>query len=123
MLKKVLKGDLIRSYFTNKKGWVNLSDLPYDTYLIEIEESKNFLVSSTILKLHKLLESNSIKKFFGLRRQTHCYIDLYLYYNSKVNSNDADNMQLIEGSDIFLKKINENANFVYVDDDSGIISI
>ena len=110
---------MIRSYFANKKGWVNLSDLPYDTYLIEIEESKNFLVSATIFKLNKILEKNSIKKFFGLRHQLHCYVDLYLYFNSKVNSSDTDNMQLIEGSDIFLKKINENPNFVYVDDDSG----
>ena len=97
--------------------------MPYDTYLIEIEESKNFLVSSTILKLNKILESNSIKKFFGLRRQTHCYIDLYLYFNAKLNNADADNMQLIEGSDILLKKINDNPNFVYVDDDSGIIKV
>ena len=117
-----MKGDLIRSFFTNKKGWVNLEDLPYDTYLVEVEESKNFLVSSTILKLHKILETNVIKKFFGLRRQTHCYVDLYLYFNAKQNSSDPDNMILIEGGDVFLKKINDNQNFVYVEDDAGKIN-
>ncbi len=117
----VLKGDLIRSYFTNKKGWVNLENLPFDTYLIEIEESKNFMVSSTILKFSKLLETNTIKKFFGLRRQIHCYVDLYLYFNARQNTSDPDNMVLIEGGEIYLKKINENPNFVYVEDDNGIL--
>jgi hypothetical protein len=116
-----LKGDLIRSFFTNKKGWVNLEDLPYDTYLIEVEESKNYMVSSSILKLHKIMETNSIKKFFGLRRQTHCYVDLYLYFNSKQVNNDVDNMILIEGGEVYLKKINDNPNLVYVEDEAGII--
>lgn len=111
---------MIRSFFTNKKGWVNLEDLPYDTYLLEVEESKNFMVSSTILKFHKILETNAIKKFFGLRRQIHCYVDVYLYYNSKQNTTDADNMVLIEGGEIFLKKINDNPNFVFVEDEIGI---
>lgn len=123
IIKIVLKGDLIRSYFTNKKGWVNLENLPYNTYLIEIEESKNFMVSSTILKFTKLMESSTIKKFFGLRRQIHCYVDLYLYYNSRQNTSDPDNMVLIEGGEIYLKKINENPNFVYVEDENGKLKL
>jgi hypothetical protein len=30
-------------------------------------------------------------------------------------------MVLIEGGEIYLKKINENPNFVYVEDDNGIL--
>lgn len=102
-----LKGTLIRTSFTDKKGNITFLELPYDSYLIEIEDSKNFLQMAQIVKMNKIFipksekENFTITKYFGLKRQTNSYLEIYLYFNL---DKDDFNMQLISGADVTLRK-------------------
>ena len=62
-----------------------------------------------------------MKRYFGLKRQINCYADVYIYFNAKKASNDIDNMQLIEGAEVYLKRIRSPNEFGYPEDDSGYI--
>ena len=117
------KGSLFRTLFTNKNGWVNLTDIPYDSYLLEVEESKNFLVSAVIINFPKILNYKDIKKYIGLKHQINAYAEIYLYhYLDKKDTNDF-NMQLLEGASIALIRCSNSNNNVYGSDITGIILI
>ncbi len=105
-----LKGNLYRTLFTNKNGWINLTDIPYDSYLIEIEESKNFLASAAIITFPKILPSKDIKRYFGLKHQVNAYTEIYLYHYLDKKEDSDFNMQLLEGANIILIRSN-SGNF------------
>jgi hypothetical protein len=106
---KKLKGQLIRSSFTDKAGNISFLNIPYDTYILEIEDSKNFQHCGCIIKINKSLPKENesslatIRKFIGLRRQINAYVEIYIYYNIE-NDSDDFNMQLISGSEAILRR-------------------
>jgi hypothetical protein len=110
------KGKLIKTQYTDKVGKLVLDNLPYDTYLLEIEDSKNFLCCGSIVKFNKLISNISeerttspipvFKKFFGLKRQIYSYVELYIYFNN--STNEDLNLQTISGSEVVLKRNLEN---------------
>ena len=52
-----IKGSLIRTVYTNREGRHILDNLPHDTYLIEIENSKNFIGCGMVYKTNFIIES------------------------------------------------------------------
>ena len=67
-----LKGTLIRTIYTNREGKYTLDSLPHDTYLIEIENSKNFIGCAQVFKMNFIIETkgdtkklNDPLKYFG----------------------------------------------------------
>jgi len=116
-----LKGTLFRTLFTNKNGWINLTDIPYDSYLLEVEESKNFLVSAGIITFPKILQNKEIKKYIGLKQQINAYAEIYLYqFLDSKNTNDF-NMQLLEGANIALIRSNSGHDGPFGGDIGGTL--
>lgn len=58
----LVKGKHLFKIYSSSNGDLNISNIPYDTYLIVIEESKNFKGTSTILKITDYLIDKTICK-------------------------------------------------------------
>lgn len=119
-----LKGMLIKTQYSDKKGCNIFKDLPHDCYLVEIEDSKNFQGCAQVIKFHKIFkESPSVlkedstrdlakklpvmMKFFGLNRQTHSYAEIYIYHSTSEGNSDI-NLNTITGAEVILKRIIDN---------------
>ena len=100
-----VKGKLLSSGYTNIEGVLTFHNVPYDTYIIEIENNRNFLQCATVLKFSHILKSNinnsiyTINKIFRLKRQIDAYLEVYLYSN---NNNENNEMKLIENARVIL---------------------
>jgi hypothetical protein len=122
-----LKGPLIFSKFTDKNGKILLQNLPYDIYLLEIEDSKNFLNSGSVVKFNKIPPTNqkdkilNIQKFYGLRRQTHAYAEFYIYHNQHENENEL-NLNNVSGAEVIIRRSTENlVENNFFDDENKLI--
>lgn len=114
-----LKGTLIRTVYTDRDGRYILDSLPHDTYLIEIENSKNFIGSALIYKMNFIIEnqgeSNKNKgplnyfgmnsKLIGLKRQTDAYVSVYVSFINNIENYD---FMPVKECQISLRKITEN---------------
>lgn len=101
-----MKGKLLSSGYTDNGGYLTFQNVPYDSYIIEIEASKNFLMSATFTRFNKimqLIKSNdkliTLNKYFGLRRQIDSYVEVYLYSNENKNELDPN---LINNAKVYL---------------------
>jgi hypothetical protein len=111
----MLKGVMIRSTFTNTEGKFKLDDIPYDSYLLEVEDSRNFQSYAVVIKLNQYIENLSLNKVIGLRRQINSHLEVYVYYN--INNQDEFNMQLVTGCEVILRRCSENiADHTFFDD-------
>lgn len=97
------KGTLIRTNFTNLEGLCILNSLPYDSYLIEVEDSKSFLCSGFFLKFKRINESSNVTKLIPLSKQINGYLELFVYYN--LDKKDF-NMILLSNAEIIIQKVN-----------------
>ncbi len=94
-----------------------ISGIPYDSYLIEIVESKNFMPCGCIIQFHSIQDNNFLKKFVGLNPQSNATPEVFVYYNkeSPKDNNDFSNMELISDANVYLKRciddFGETANF------------
>lgn len=101
-----VKGKLLSSGYTNIEGVLTFHNVPYDTYIIEIENNRNFLQCATVLKFSHIMKTNinnsiyTINKIFRLKRQIDAYLEVYLYSNN--NNNENDEMKLIENARVIL---------------------
>lgn len=106
-----LKGTLIRTVYTDRDGRHLLDQLPHDTYLIEIENSKNFIGSAMIYKMNFIIENNGPKslgmssKLIGLKRQTDAYVSVYISF---INNLENYDFSPVKDCQISLRKITEN---------------
>ncbi len=120
-----LKGLLFSSRYTDKNGAFTISDLPYDSYLLEVEDSKNFLISGSIIKFPKIIEgtkTTAIQKFVGLRRQTQAYVEIYIYNNLLTDNaeNEEFNYQNISGSHVSIRRCTEHTGENFFDDENRL---
>ena len=116
---KSLKGKLILTKYTNKDGVIDIGPLPYDSYFIEVQESKQYRSVGLKLAFHNLnlKNSNYIKKYIGLFTQENSFIQLHIYELNKDQSG-SDNPIHLGKAKVTLKKIsnfnleenNENNN-------------
>ena len=100
-----VKGKLLSSGYTNIEGILTFHNVPYDTYLIEIENNRNFLQCAAVLKFTQIMKPNintskyTINKIFRLKRQIDAYLEVYLYSN---NNKVEHKMKLIENARVIL---------------------
>jgi hypothetical protein len=113
-----MKGLMIRSTFTDLNGEFSLKELPYDSYLLEVEDSRNFQMTSVIVKNNHYIENLNIQKILGLRRQINSYLEIYVYFN--FNPDDELNMQLVNGCELVLRRCSENIADNNIFDDNCI---
>ena len=109
-----IKGKLLSSGYTDKNGVLIFENVPYDTYVLEIENNKNFLACGSLLQFNKIIISQSqngeiytLNKLFGLKRQIDCYLEVFVYLNKNNNENDIDNefdMELIDDAKVSIKR-------------------
>ena len=80
-----LRGKLICTKVTDSEGKINLGLLPYDSYYIEVQETKQYKrVGLTIIfKNINLINQNCIKKYIGLYVQDDAFIELTVYETYK----------------------------------------
>ena len=89
-----VKGKLLSSGYSDREGVLIFRNVPYDSYLLEIENSKNFLQCGSVLKFSKITKSSSkglymMNKIFGLRRQIDSFVEVYIY-STKENELDME---------------------------------
>ena len=87
-----LKGKLIISKYTNIKGAIDIGPLPYDSYYIEVSESRQYRSIGMCLVFNKLPTKNNnyIKRFIGLYTQENSFIQLHVFENKKDENNKED---------------------------------
>jgi hypothetical protein len=122
-----LKGTLIRTVYTNGVGKCIMDGLPHDTYLIEIENSKNFIGNGLIFKTNFIIDSvtknlkdNSVNnklgttnKLIGLKRQTDAYVSIYTSFIK-----DAENFDFtpLKNCNIILRRIDDEKKDSYIEE-------
>ena len=111
-----LKGKLLSSGYTDKSGNLSFENVPYDSYLIEVENNKSFLSCGMLLQFQKIFNVSSNKstdgrynlnKIFGLRRQVDSFVEVFLFSKGKNNQNDQNDItgiNLIDGATVTLIK-------------------
>ena len=60
-----LKGKLILTKYTNSEGHIDIGPLPYDSYFIEVQESRQYRSIGFVIKFNSLnlKNKNFIKKY------------------------------------------------------------
>ena len=106
-----LKGKLLSTGYCDKSGNLVFENVPYDSYLIEVENNKNFMGCGTIIQFQKISPNKKnlcangnhiVKKLIGLKRQIDSYVEVYLF--SKGKENDFTGFNLISGARVILVK-------------------
>ena len=89
---KKLKGDLLISKYTNSEGYIDIGPLPYDSYFIEVAQSKQYRSIGMNLVFNKLATktNNYIKRYIGLYTQENSYIQLHVFETKKDGENKDD---------------------------------
>ena len=102
-----LKGKLILTKFTNNEGYIDVGPLPYDSYFIEVQESKQYRSIGFCLKFNtlNLKNKNFIKKYIGLFIQENSFIQLNIYEINKDKNGVEDPVHLGQAK-VTLKRIN-----------------
>ena len=91
-LSQKLKGKLIISKYTNSEGYIDIGPLPYDSYYIEVSESKQYRSIGMCLVFNKLSTKNNnyIKRYIGLYTQENSFIQLHVFETKKDQENKED---------------------------------
>ena len=107
---KNLKGKLILTKYTNSEGYIDIGPLPYDSYFVEVQESRQYRSIGFCLKFNTLNSKNKnfIKKYIGLFIQENSFIQLNVYEVNKDKNGVEDTVHLGQAK-VTLKRIN---NFV-----------
>ena len=118
-----LKGKLLSTGYVDKSGILIFENVPYDSYLIEVESSKIFLGCGMPILFQKIYNKNNsqkpeskssnylLNKIFGLKRQIDAFVEVYLF--SKNEKNDFSGINLISDAKVVLiKKFFESGDIV-----------
>ena len=91
-----LKGKLILTKYTNSEGHIDIGPLPYDSYFIEVQESRQYRSIGFVLKFNtlNLKNKNFIKKYIGLFIQENSFIQLNIYEVNKDKNGIEDPVHL-----------------------------
>ena len=115
-LAKSMKGKLILTKYTNNDGIIDIGPLPYDSYLIEVLESRQYMGIWMTLSFSNVYSSDFIiKKYIGLYTQENSFFELHVFENVKDNEG-KDDMNHISKCNVTLKTCKEDENDDYVDD-------
>ena len=106
-----MKGKLLSSGYTDKLGFLSFENVPFDSYVIEIESNKKFLGCGALIQFKKIFQNTNVNenyvfnKIFGLKRQINAYVEVYLFSNEVKNNKFEINF--INGAKVLLKKIGQ----------------
>jgi len=127
-----LKGKLILTKYTNNEGLIDIGPLPYDSYFIEVQESKQYRSVGVCLTFNtiNLKNQNHIKKYIGLFTQENSFIQLHVYEINKDKNGTEDPIHLSKAK-VTLKKlsileenenlsINNNLNNNFINEEENI---
>ena len=118
-----LKGKLILTKYTNSEGYIDIGPLPYDSYFIEVQESRQYRSIGFCLKFNtlNLKNKNFIKKYIGLFIQENSFIQLNIYELSKDKNGVEDPVHIGEAK-VTLKKMSnlgEDINFNLIENNNA----
>ena len=101
-----LKGKLILTKYTNNEGLIDIGPLPYDSYFIEVQESRQYRSIGFVLKFNSLnlKNKNFIKKYLGLFVQENSFIQLNVYEVNKDKNGVEDPVHLAQAK-VTLKRL------------------
>ncbi len=87
-----LKGKLIICKYTNSKGYIDIGPLPYDSYYIEVSESRQYRSIGMCLVFNKISNksNNLIKRYIGLYTQENSFTQLHVFETKKDDQNKED---------------------------------
>ena len=107
-----MKGKLLSTGYVDKSGVLIFENVPYDSYLIEVESSKIFLGCGMPLLFQKIFNKNStqkqgnylLNKIFGLKRQIDAFVEVYLFSKEKEKNDEFTGINLISDAKVVLVK-------------------
>lgn len=120
----MFKGKLVGSKYSDHLGKVTFNDVPYDSYLIEVEESKNFLLRGQVLQFCQLAKDNKFTKLVGLENQTNSCVLVHVYESPQDEkyTENIDELEYIENAQVFLS-LKEAYSSEFVDPSEGKFEI
>jgi hypothetical protein len=112
-----LKGKLIITKYTNSKGFIEIGPLPYDSYYIEVSESKQYRSVGMCLSFNKLYTKNNnyIKRYIGLYTQENSFIQLHVFETKKDDDNKEDPIH-ISNARVTIEEVREGNKEDYLED-------
>ena len=112
-----LKGKLIISKYTNSKGYIDIGPLPYDSYFIEVTESRQFRSVGTCLIFNKLSTKSNhfIKRYIGLYTQENSFIQLHVFESKKDEEGKEDPVH-ISNAIVTIESIRDENKEDYLED-------
>lgn len=99
-----IKGKMVSYGYSDKEGILIFQNVPYDMFVIEVENNKNFLSCASVIK-HTKIQSpqNMINKFFGLRRQIDSYVEVFIY-STKEDNLDVEAVELMTDAKVTINR-------------------
>ena len=108
------KGKLLCTGYTDRLGFLYFDNVPYDSYLIEVETNDKFIGQGYVAQFKKIYKTQGGKyvfsKIFGLKRQTNAFLEIYLFSNK--NKDNKFEIDFIDGAKILLKRKNNNSDIL-----------
>ena len=116
-LSNELKGKLIISKYTNSKGFIDIGPLPYDSYYIEVSESRQYRSIGMCLVFNKLPTKNNnfIKRYIGLYTQENSFIQLHVFETKKDQENNEDPVH-ISNATVTIEVVRDENKEDYLED-------
>ena len=107
------KGKLLCTGYTDRLGFLYFDNVPYDSYLIEVETNYKFLGQGYVAQFKKIYKTPNDNKYvfskiFGLKRQTNAFLEIYLFSNE--NKDNKFEINFIDGAKIILKRKDNNSD-------------
>lgn len=109
-----IKGKILSTGYTDKFGFLYFKNVPFDSYVIEIESNQKFMGCGALIQFKKIYQSQKnnenyiFTKIFGLKRQIEAYLEVYLFSNDKKDNKYEINF--VKGANVFLQKYGEQEN-------------
>ncbi len=111
-----MKGKFKLTEKTNNEGYIIINNLPYDSYLIEVKESRQFMgIWMTLTFTNIFPKDYIIKKYIGLYTQENSFFEIHIFERLKDNEG-KDDMNHISNCNVTLKKWKDDDNDKYIDD-------
>ena len=112
-----LKGELIISKYTNSEGYIDIGPLPYDSYYIEVAQSKQYrsIGMNLVFKKLETKTNNYIKRFIGLYTQENSFIQLHVFETKKDGENKDDPIH-IDNATVTIESVRGENKEDYLED-------
>ena len=111
------KGRLLITKYTNSEGYIDIGPLPYDSYYIEVSESKQYGRIGLCLVFNKLaIKTNHyIKRYIGLLTQENSFIQIHVFETKRDDENKEDPIH-ITGATVTIETARDENKEDYLED-------